>query len=92
MLSLSKGLGNCDWTLSVFEIFFDLRRFLSSIFKKSVFELHLTRKELAELAGMSTESVIRILKKFQEDNLVTITGKTFEISDPDGLQRICDLG
>jgi len=62
------------------------------IFKKSVFELHLTRKELAELAGMSTESVIRILKKFQEDKLVTITGKTFEISDSDGLQRICDLG
>lgn len=62
------------------------------IFKTSVFELNLTRKELAELAGMSTESVIRILKKFQEDNLITITGKTFTISDPDGLQRICDHG
>ena len=62
------------------------------IFKTSVFELNLTRKELAELAGMSTESVIRILKKFQEDNLITITGKTFTINDPDGLQRICDHG
>lgn len=62
------------------------------IFKTSVFELNLTRKELAELAGMSTESVIRILKKFQEDNLITITGKTFTISDPEGLQRICDHG
>ena len=62
------------------------------IFKTSVFELNLTRKELAELAGMSTESVIRILKKFQEDNLISITGKTFSISDPEGLQRICDHG
>lgn len=62
------------------------------IFKTSVFELNLTRKELAELAGMSTESVIRILKKFQEDNLITISGKTFTISDPEGLQRICDHG
>jgi CRP-like cAMP-binding protein len=62
------------------------------IFKTSIFELHLTRKELAELAGMSTESVIRILKKFQEEKLINITGKTFEISDPEGLQRICDLG
>lgn len=62
------------------------------IFKKRKFELHLTRKELAELAGMSTESVIRILKKFQDDNIIKITGKTFEILDIDGLQRICDLG
>jgi len=62
------------------------------IFKTSKFELQLTRRELAELAGMSTESVIRILKSFQEDNLVKIEKKTFEIIDPDGLQKICDLG
>lgn len=62
------------------------------VFKERIFELHLTRKELAELAGMSTESVIRILKKFQEDNLIRMTGKTFEIIDQEGLQQICDLG
>lgn len=62
------------------------------VFKERVFELHLTRKELAELAGMSTESVIRILKKFQEDGLINMTGKTFEIIDQEGLQRVCDLG
>ena len=63
-----------------------------NIFKKQKFELLLTRKELAELAGMSTESVIRILKKFQDDKLITITGKTFDIVDMEGLQKICDLG
>lgn len=62
------------------------------IFKTPEFELHLSRKELAELAGMSYESVIRILKKFQEDNLIKIVGKKFSIVDTDGLQRICDLG
>jgi len=62
------------------------------VFKERVFELHLTRKELAELAGMSTESVIRILKKFQEDDLIKMTGKTLEIIDQEGLQRICDIG
>ena len=62
------------------------------IFKTSVFKMNLTRKELAELAGMSTESVIRILRKFQEDKLITITGKTFKIIDPAGLQSICDHG
>ena len=62
------------------------------VFKANKFELDLTRKELAELAGMSTENVIRILKKFQDDNYIKITGKTFELLDVDGLQRVCDLG
>ncbi len=64
----------------------------SNIFKNQRFELLLTRKELAELAGMSTESVIRILKKFQEDNLIEINGKRFYLKDPEELQKICDLG
>jgi len=63
-----------------------------NIFKTQRFELLLTRKELAELAGMSTESVIRILKKFQDDNLIEITGKTFFLKDPEELQKICELG
>jgi len=63
-----------------------------NIFRTQKFELLLSRKELAELAGMSTESVIRILKKFQDDKLIKITGKTFEISDNDGLRRICETG
>jgi len=63
-----------------------------NIFKKSDFEFALSRKELAELSGMSTESVIRTLKHFQEDGLIKITGKHFEVIDPEGLQKICLLG
>lgn len=63
-----------------------------NIFKNQRFELLLTRKELAELAGMSTESVIRMLKKFQDDNLIEINGKTFFLKDPEELQKICELG
>lgn len=62
------------------------------VFREPKFELLLTRKELAELAGMSTESAIRILKKFQDENYIKISGKTFEIVDLEGLQRVCDLG
>lgn len=62
------------------------------VFKSDKFELDLTRKELAELAGMSTENVIRILKKFQDDNLITMKGKNIELNDLAALQRICDLG
>ncbi len=63
-----------------------------NIFRNQKFLLPLTRKDLAELAGMSTESVIRTMKKFQDDKLIVSTGKTIEIINPDGLLRICELG
>lgn len=63
-----------------------------NIFMNANFDLPLTRKELAELAGMSTESVIRTIKKFQDDGLIQTNGKNFEILDPEGLLRICELG
>ncbi len=62
------------------------------VFKSPQFELDLTRKELAELAGMSTENVIRILKKFQDEDLVVLNGKNILLNDVEALQRICDLG
>jgi len=62
------------------------------VFKSNTFELDLTRKELAELAGMSTENVIRILKKFQDDNLVELKGKNIALKDIEALHRICELG
>lgn len=62
------------------------------VFKADKFELDLTRKELAELAGMSTENVIRILKKFQDDKLIEMKGKHIQLHDMDALQKICDLG
>ncbi len=63
-----------------------------NIFKTDKFDLSLSRKELAELSGMSTESVIRTLKNFQDDGLIRITGKTFEVIDAEGLMKICQLG
>ena len=62
------------------------------VFKSDAFELDLTRKELAELAGMSTENVIRILKKFQEEGLISFKGKRIELANITALHRICDLG
>jgi len=63
-----------------------------SVFKTNEFNLLLTRKELAELAGLSTESVIRLLKDFQKDKLIKIDGKKFSILNPEGLQKICKIG
>jgi len=63
-----------------------------NIFKDNKFDLPLSRKEIAELAGMSTESVIRTLKNFQDDKLISIDGKTIEILDTEGLIKIFELG
>jgi len=62
------------------------------IFKKSEFALPLSRKELAELSGMSSETVIRILKKFNEDGLIQTEGKNLKVLDHARLKRISETG
>lgn len=58
------------------------------IYKKPAFDLELSRKELAELAGMSIESTTRILTKFKSDKLISMKGKTLEILDHEKLIEI----
>jgi CRP/FNR family transcriptional regulator len=62
------------------------------IFKQDEFELPLSRKDLAELSGLSSETVIRMLKKFHEDNLIHMDGKAFRLIDPERLRRISETG
>ena len=58
------------------------------IFKQEKFELPLSRKDIAELAGMSSETVVRMLKKFNEEGLIKMEGKRMEVLDVKRLQRI----
>lgn len=62
------------------------------IFKENSFELNLSRKELAELTGMSTESVIRMLKKFKDDGIIKMEGKSVNIANYDLLRKISEYG
>ncbi len=62
------------------------------IYKSDTFELLLSRKELAELSGLSTESVIRIIKKFKDDKLISVEGKKITIINKDKLQDISNYG
>jgi CRP/FNR family transcriptional regulator, polysaccharide utilization system transcription regulator len=62
------------------------------VFKKTRFDLPLSRKDIAELSGMSAETVVRLLRKFSEDNLVRIQGKSIEVMDVEKLQRISETG
>lgn len=62
------------------------------IFKSKSFNLPLSRNELGELTGMSTESVIRIFKDFKDDKLIRVNAKTIEILDFNRLEIISERG
>lgn len=62
------------------------------IYMKPEFDLPLSRKELAELSGMSAETVIRMLKEFNEEGLIKIEGKSIKVLDYERLQKISDTG
>lgn len=62
------------------------------IFKRAEFELPLSRKDLAELSGMSSETVIRMIKKFGDDGLIEMDGKNIKVIDYDRLISISEKG
>jgi CRP/FNR family transcriptional regulator, polysaccharide utilization system transcription regulator len=64
----------------------------TKIFKNDSFDLPLSRADLGDLTGMSTESVIRLIKEFKDDQLLEMNGKRMKLLDLGRLQRISDLG
>jgi CRP/FNR family transcriptional regulator len=71
----------------------DILLYLSrEVFLSSEFVLLLTRKEIAEFAGCSTENVIHTLSKFHREGIIEITGKKVLILDAERLKRISKVG
>jgi CRP/FNR family transcriptional regulator len=62
------------------------------IFKSTSFDLPLTRTDMGDLTGMSTESVIRMMKEFKDDGLIEICCKKVELLDIKRLERISEFG
>ncbi len=62
------------------------------IYRSDSFNLPLNRTDLAELTGMSTESVIRVMKDFKDDGLIKIDGKDIELVDIEMLLKISEVG
>ncbi|MBL6963163.1 MAG: Crp/Fnr family transcriptional regulator [Bacteroidetes bacterium] len=62
------------------------------VFKNTEFELLLNRNEIAELSGMSTETVVRLLRKFKDDGLIETGNKYLKILDYDRLKIISEHG
>jgi CRP/FNR family transcriptional regulator len=55
--------------------------------KENVFQ-YLTRQEIADFAGISTESAIKFLKEFEKEELIKLIGKNIEISDRKKLEDL----
>jgi len=64
----------------------------TAIYRNSSFTLTLSRKELAEFAGCSTENVIHTLTKFHKEGILEVNGKHIDIRDPERLEKISKFG
>jgi len=62
------------------------------IFKSLKFDLPLSRNDLGELTGMSTESVIRLMKELKDDGLIELSGKSITLLDVSRLMKISEHG
>jgi CRP/FNR family transcriptional regulator, polysaccharide utilization system transcription regulator len=56
------------------------------------FEMNLSRQDLADLTAMSKDSVIRILKEFEKERLISLRGKKMEILNKDILLELSAKG
>lgn len=54
-------------------------------------DIRLTREELAELAGVAPETVIRLLSRFKRERIVTTNGREIKLLKPERLAKIADL-
>jgi CRP-like cAMP-binding protein len=50
--------------------------------------LTLKREEIAEMAGVTVETAIRLLSVFRDEGLLTINGRAITLLSPDRLARI----
>lgn len=71
---------------------FVLLYFTNDIYKSMVFELPVSRKEIADYIGMSTANVIRTLSDFKKEGIIRIFGKTIEVVDKEKLEIIAKHG
>lgn len=53
-------------------------------------QLPLSRKDLADMAGTSTETASRVMSQFQDDGIITSGRQWVAINDPDRLKNIAE--
>lgn len=58
---------------------------------ENIFE-HITRREMAEVAGMSVESMLKLLQELKADNIIETKKKNIIIRDYEMLKRLSRIG
>jgi CRP-like cAMP-binding protein len=71
---------------------FVLLYFTKEIYNSRVFDLPVSRKEIADYIGMSTANVIRTLSDFKKEGIIRVFGKTIEVVDVEKLEIISKRG
>jgi CRP-like cAMP-binding protein len=66
--------------------------FTKEIYRSRVFDLPVSRKEVADYIGMSTANVIRTLSDFKKEGIIRVFGKTIEVVDLEKLEVISRRG
>jgi CRP-like cAMP-binding protein len=66
--------------------------FTKEIYKSRVFDLPVSRKEIADYIGMSTANVIRTLSDFKKEGIIRVFGKTIEVVEIEKLEVISKRG
>lgn len=66
--------------------------FSEYIYKSKTVQLPISRREIAEYIGMTTENVIRTLSEFKKDGIIRTFGKDIDIVDPERLRAVSEHG
>jgi CRP/FNR family transcriptional regulator len=62
------------------------------IYKSNPFTLSLTRQDIADMASITKEGTIRILKDFKDAGLITLNGNKLQILNEKALTSISEMG
>lgn len=66
--------------------------FSKEIYNSRIFDLPVSRKEIADYIGMSTANVIRTMSEFKKEGIIRIDGKTIEVADFNKLEILSRRG
>ena len=58
------------------------------LFAQDALFSHLSRRDIAEFAGISLESTVKLLKEFESEKLISLERKSIEIINEKGLKEI----
>jgi len=71
---------------------FVLLYFTKEIYNTRVFDIPVSRKEIADYIGMSTANVIRTLSDFKREGIIKVFGRTIEVIDIAKLEILSKRG